>query len=267
MKSLLCGFVLLSGVAHADALNVNVKNFNFTYKNPHGEGIAASFSRSQLINTEAQVIVDKVDKNFKLQVTGAETQEFEFKDAPAFMTEADTMTVNGFNLDLSQKLTLSLASGRFNSPEDSLKLDGLSLDCNRDAVQAEVMDQLISGCIQRMSFKSSKFSSAAVETAFVQVLSEAFASALKADIGVNSLDLKTNSGKYDLSADVKAQVSGKVKSNGNMSYDPASGKLTVKISEVKFGFLNITGKVFDELKKNESEKLKVKEPHVYYTVK
>lgn len=267
MKSLLCGFILLSGMAHADALNVNVKNFNFTYTAPHGEGTASSFSRSAFINNEAHVSVDKVDKDFKLQVSGAENQEFEFKNAPSFMTEAQTMTVSGFKLDLSQKLTLSLGAGRFNSPEDSLKLDGLNLDCNRDSTHAEVMDQLISGCIQKMSFKSSKFSSASVDSAFVDVLSEAFASALKADLGVNSVDIKTNGGKYDLSAEVKAQISGKVKSNGIMSYDAATGKLTVKISEVKFGILSITGKVFDELKKNESDKLKVKEPYVYYTIK
>ena len=86
-------------------------------------------------------------------------------------------------------------------------------------------------------------------------------------VGVSALDLKTNAGKYDLSAEVKAQVSGKVKSNGNMSYDASAGKLTLKISEVKFGFLNITGKVFDELKKQQSETLKVNEPYVYYSLK
>jgi hypothetical protein len=119
-----------------------------------------------------------------------------------------------------------------------------------------------------MTLKSSKFQSQEAEESLAAVLSETISKAISgSDVTVNSVDLKTNAGKYDLSADVKAQVSGKVKSNGNMSYDPASGKLTLKISEVKFSILNITGKVFDELKKNESDKLKVKEPYVYYTIK
>lgn len=269
MKSLFIGVCLLStSVVCAESLNINVKSFNFTYTNPHGEGTAASFSRSQFIDEELKVNVDKIDKDFKLSVSGAETQEFEFKDAPSFMTDADTMSVSNFNLSLAEKLNLTLGAGRFNSPENSLKLDGLNLDCSRDVSQAEVMDQLISGCIQKMSLKSSKFQSQGAEETLAAVLSETISKAINgSDVTVNSVDLKTNAGKYDLSADVKAQVSGKVKSNGNMAYDPANGKLTLKISEVKFSILNITGKVFEELKKKESDKLKVKEPYVYYTVK
>lgn len=269
MKSLLIGaFLLNTYAAYADSLNVNVKNFNFTYTNPHGDGTATSFSRSQFMNEELKVSVDKLDKDFKLSVSGSETQEFEFKDAPSFMTDADTMSVTNFNLNLAEKLNLSLAAGRFNSPESSLKLDGLNLDCSRDSLQTEVMDQLISGCIQKMTFKSSKFQSQDAGETLALILSDTISKAVSSsNVTVNSVDLKTNAGKYDLSADVKAQVSGKVKSNGNMAYDPASGKLTLKISEVKFSILNITGKVFEELKKKESDKLKVKEPYVYYTVK
>src|SRR6478736_403594 len=112
MKSLFIGVILFNTcVVYAETLNVNVKNFNFTYTNPHGAGTAASFNRSQLIVDELKVTVDKIDKDFKLSVTGAETQEFEFKDAPAFMTEADTMSVSNFNLTLADKLNLSLGAG------------------------------------------------------------------------------------------------------------------------------------------------------------
>lgn len=269
MKFFFIGILTFSSLAvYADSLNVSVKNFNFTYANPHGEGTASSFTRSSLIDEELKVTVDKIDKDFKLGVSGAETQEFILKDAPSFMTEADTMSVANFNLDFAQKLNLSLGAGRFNSPDNSLKLDGLAVDCVRDLNQTEVMDQVISGCIQKMSFKSSKFQSQEAVETIAAVLSETISKAIDgSDVTVKSVDLRTNAGKYDLSADVNAQVSGKVKSNGNMAYDPASGKLTLKISEVKFSILNITGKVFEELKKKESEKLKVKEPYVYYSIK
>lgn len=269
MKTFFIGVLMLNSYyVCAESLNVSVKNFNFTYTNPHGEGSASSFSRTSIINEELKVSVDKIDKDFKLGVSGAETQEFVLKDAPSFMTEADTMSVSNFNLDFAQKLNLSLGAGRFNSPDNSLKLDGLVVDCIRDVKQTEVMDQVISGCIQKMSFKSSKFQSQDADESLAAVLSETISKAIDgSDVTVKSVDLKTNAGKYDLSADVNAQVSGKVKSNGNMVYDPASGKLTLKISEVKFSILNITGKVFEELKKKESDKLKVKEPYVYYSIK
>ncbi len=273
MKSLIVGMLLISAAATAQtAPTVSIKNFNFTYQNPHGEGSATSFSRSSFkVDQGVTVAVDKIDKEFKLIVSGSENQEFEFKNAPSFMTEAETMVVSGFNLEVADRLTLNLLSGRFTSVKDELKLDNLNLDCARDVNQKEVMDQFINGCIKKMTLKTATFSQSG-EEGLVSALKTAVENSLDdqsllGNIGVSSLDLKTNAGKYDLSVEVKAQISGKVKSNGNMSYDPASGKLTLKISEVKFGFLNITGKVFDELKKLQSETLKVSEPYVYYSVK
>ncbi len=273
MKSLFLSLLFISTVSHAKTFAVSIKNFNFTYQNPHGEGSATSFTRSGFVANEGvSVSVDKLDKDFKLMVSGAENQEFELKNAPSFMTEAETMTVSGFNLGLAERLNLNMASGRFISTKDELKLDGVNLDCSRDSTHKEVMDQLISGCIQKMTLKTSKFSQSAQE-GLVNALESALSAAMVensmvlGDLGISSIDLKTNAGKYDLSAEVKAQVSGKVKSNGNMSYDASTGKLTLKISEVKFGFFNITGKVFDELKKQQSATLKVNEPYVYYSVK
>ncbi len=268
MKGLIIGCMLASSLANAQSLQIKVVNFNFTYQNPYGEGTATSFSRT-LLSEAVEVQVEKLDKDFILTATGAENQEFILKDAPSFMTDADTMNIKGFNLDLSNSLSLSLVSGNFLSPEDHLKLDGLNLSCNRDLAQAEEMDQLINGCMKKMSLKSSKFSSESVKSGLSNILMDAFISANgdKGDLGIKSLELKTSNGKYDLEAEIKAQISGKVKSDGKMSYDPIKGIVTLKISEVKFGFFNITGKVFDELEKNESTKLQVKEPYVYYQIK
>ena len=273
MKSYAFSFLFLLNVAHAaDNLQINVKNFNFTYTDPHGSGTAASFSRSPAQLAAVDVSVDKVGPDFKLSVSGAENLEFELKDAPSLLTDAQRMVVKDFNLTLADKVSLSLLQGVFTSQDDNLKLDGLNLNCDRNLAQAEIMDQLIMGCIQKMSFKTSKFSSAA-EKGLVALMTTSISAAIDqgrgvaADLGINSVSLTTTNGKYDLAAEVKAQISGKVKSNGNMSYDPAKGLLTLKISEVKFGLFSVTGKVFDELKKKESEKLKVKEPYVYYSIK
>ncbi|WP_408098067.1 hypothetical protein ACJVC5_03840 [Peredibacter sp. HCB2-198] len=261
MKKLAFSFLFVSGFALANDLQVSVKNFNFTYTDPHGEGSAASFSR--LVGV--QVSVDKVDKDFHLSVTGAETAEFTLKDAPGFMTEAETMVVRDFNLDFSNRASLSLVQGIFNSKDDSMKLDNLSLSCDRQSAHKEVMDQLISGCIQKMTFKTSKFTSQA-EEGVMEALSSALTNE-KANLGVNSVTLNSTNGKFDLAAEVKAQISGKVKANGNVSYDATSGLLTLQISDIKFGLFSVRGKVFDELKKKESDKLKVREPYIYYSVK
>jgi hypothetical protein len=264
MKSLMLSLVFCSGLVHAETItNLEVKKFNFSYSDPDGEGSAEVFSKTGLKEKGVKVHVRKEDGNFKLSVFGSEEQEFEFKNAPSFLTEADKISVSDFNLSLNQRLLLSLGAGRFNSEKSVLKLDNLSLDCDRNSSFEDEMDQLITGCFQKMSFKSSKFSSQEVN----ESLAKAITSALNSSVSVNSVDLKVVAGKYNLSADVKADVSGKVKSSGVLSYDAETSVVKLKISEVKFSILNITGKVFDELEKKETDKLKVERPYVYFKIK
>lgn len=258
MKKLIFSFFLCSGIVHAEALNVSVKNFKFDYHAPSGQGSAAEFSYGAETHKDVTVSVDKLETSFKFQVTGIEASDYEFKNAPAFLTSAETMSVAGLTVALDQSFALSLGSGVFASPKNTLELNGLNVTCNRGA-EDEPLDQLFSGCSQNMIFKSSKFTSEGMEEALSAVMAEA--------IKVTSVDLKVSSGKYNLSADVKASVSGKVKSTGSLSYDATKSVLTLKITEVKFSILNITSKVFDELEKKESEKFKVSRPYVYITVK
>lgn len=266
MKKLLFVLAVSSNFALAAPAmtQVNVKDFNFTYKNPSGTGTAVSFQRNQLIDQKISVHVQKVATDFILNVSGAENQEFTLENAPSFMTEADTMKVNGFNLDFSQKLKMSLSSASFNSYSDSLALNGVTLDCARNAGQGEVMDEIIGGCFKSMSFKSSQFSS---ENYAEALMSAVIDKAPQGAIGISGLDLKITNGNYVLSANVKADISGKVKSSGTMNYNQNTGMVTLKITEVKFSILNVTGKVFDELKKMENENVKVNKPYVYIKVK
>jgi hypothetical protein len=153
--------------------------------------------------------------------------------------------------------------------DDELHLKNFTLNCNKDLTQAAAENQLILGCLQKMTVKSQSFSQAALDDGLVKALTGAFQNVAgsRGNLTIKSLDFKVNGGKYNLDADVKAAMSGHAKSNGNMSYDPATGIMTVKISEVKFGILTVTGMVFDELKKNENDRMKVKQPNVFYKIK
>ena len=266
MKKLLCILVVFADLALAApvATNVNVRDFNFTYKNPNGSGTALSFERSQLIDQKISVHVERVANDFVLNVSGAENQQFVLENAPSFMTDAETMKVTGFNLDFSKQLKMTLASANFQSTSDSLNVSGVTLDCARNMGQGEVMDEIISGCFKTMSFKSTQFSSQNNAEALMSALID---KAVQGSIGVTALDFKITNGNYNLNANVKADISGKVKSTGNLSYNQNTGLVTLKINEVKFSILNVTGKVFDELKKMESENIKVSKPYVYIKVK
>jgi hypothetical protein len=262
MKSLVFSFFLMTGVVQAEVLKVKVADFNFSYEDPNGEGTATSFSRNQFIDSQVQVNVSKVNKDFQVIVTGSENHEFDLKNAPDFITNAETMDIHGLNLLLDQSLDLSLKSARFNSKKSSLKLDLFSLFCLRDVNQDKLLDQIVTGCTQKLSLKSSKFISEKTTELIAKLIG-----ALDSGLGVHNVDLQINNGKFDLTAEVKADISGRVRGRGTVTYDPSTGKITARIDEVKFGILNITGRVLDEIKKKENEKLKVKGSTIYYSLK
>ena len=268
MKALLFAF-FISTVAQAQVSQVNIKNFNFNYTAPSGDGTAEAFSYEQKLFETQKVHVDKNGEDFDIKLEGVENREFTFKNAPALIKDADKIKLSAFNLSFQDKVALTIGSGVFESPDKTLDMNNLNLGCDRIGSFAEVMDQVISGCIQKMSLKTGSFSSAgaeSIEQAVMKAIDERH-DADKAAVGVKNVDLKITGGKLELSAEIKAQISGKAKALGTVKYEAAAKKLTVKISEVKFGILDVTSKVFDELKKQESANFQVKQPYLYITIK
>jgi hypothetical protein len=268
MKRIFITLLYLPTIAFSQSFKAEVRNFNFNYKIPLGEGVATSFSMESFeTRREVRVAIEKLNEEFFIKVSGAEEGEFNFKNPPAFIKDAESMTVRGFNLSFLNDLSINLNQADFVSPDDALHLQNFSLGCQRNLVLEDLMDQVLNGCTQRMNLKSSRFSSSeeALSSAIVQAVAKE--AAPLGGVGVNSLDMRVSAGRYYLSAEIKAQISGKIKSQGELSYDAAKKELRVKIASVKYGFFNITSKVFDELEKKESEKMKVSKPYVYFKLK
>jgi len=265
MKKMIFTLVFASMAAQAQMDSLYVSNLNFDYTNPQGRGSVDAFGSKKSLRASLDLLVDRVDRDFKLTVMGDHEAVYDLKDAPDFMVEAERMSIKSFNLHLAkERLSVSLLSGNFESRKDNLRLDNMSLECPRAMEESTTLDQLVQGCTQALTFKLSKFVSADSFSGLEEVLEIPLTGG---SVQVNAVELKIKNKKFDLLAEVRAQVSGKVKALGQMSYDSQKGQLAIKISEVKFGFLNITSKVFDELKKNESDRLRVKEPYVYYQLK
>lgn len=255
MKFLFLLSVIVPTLSFAQVKDVHIQNFSLTYQDPSGKGHASHFDYSlpgkKALKEEQSVEVTKVGQDFHLILSGTETREMTVAGAPAFLTEAQTINLVNLNLNVDQKLGLSVTEGAFHSAKDDLELKNIALNCNRAAAQAELMDQALVGCVESMSLTTSQFSSSVVEKS----------------VGIKGLKLSVSQGDLSLSAEVKAQISGTARGKGKISYDPATGVVAIKLNEVKFGILNVTGQVFDALKKQESEKLKVQKPWIYYQVK
>jgi len=165
MKSFILSMLLFTSLANANS-QLEIKDFNFEYTDPSGHGSS----------DKLDVRVERIDKDFNLHLSGDENGEFILKDAPGLMTDAERMKMTDLDLIFSETLNLSLASAEFSSRESSMNLNGFSLNCNRTQ-DSQFMDQLITGCIQKMNLRSSVFTSEGVK--------------------VSAVELKTNAGKYD----------------------------------------------------------------------
>lgn len=268
MKRTLIIGLLITTHALSQDVRVKIEDFSFNYSDPSGSGEATLFQHNQKTLEGVQIGVEKIGEAMNFKVTGSENHEFTLEKAPDVVMKAKTMAVDTLDITYEDSLSFSLIEGEFVG-EDELRLKNFTLNCNKDLTQVAADNQLIFGCLQRMSVKSQSFSQTAVEDGMVNAFTNALKSVAggRGDVSIKALDFKIQNGKYELGAEVKAQMSGKAKSNGNMSYDPESGIMTIKISEVKFGILSVTGMVFDELKKNENDRMKVKKPNVYYQIK
>ena len=254
--------------AFSQDVRVKIEDFSFQYDDPKGAGEATLFQHNQKTLEGVRVEVEKIGEAMNFKVSGSENHEFSLGKAPDVVMKAKSMVVDDLDLTYEDSLSFSVLEGEFIG-EDELHLKNFALNCNKDLAQKLPENQLIFGCLQKMTVKSQSFSQSAVEEGMVKALTKAIGAVAgsRGDLTIKSLDFKIDNGKYDLGADVKAQMSGRAKSNGTMAYDPKTGTMTIKISEVKFGILSVTGLVFDELKKNENDRLKVNQPNVYYKLK
>lgn len=265
MKKYLILGLVLSSVASAQVNQADIKNFNFNYTAPLGEGTAESFSYSA--KAAQKVTVEKIAQDFLIKLEGVENREFTFKNLPSMVVDASSIELNGFNLGLNERATITMVSGSFVSPDKEVDFKNFNLACDRDVSFPEIQNQMIAGCLQKMTLKAGSLSSAGegLDQALAGAVDEGHA--LGSAIGIKNANVKVNAGKFEVSAEVKAQISGKVTASGSAKFEASQKKLTIKISEVKFGILDITSKVFDELKKQESSSLKVSKPYVYVTLK
>ncbi len=267
-KVLLVGLLIFPQFLLAQDVRVKIEDFSFNYNDPSGIGEATFFQHNQKSLEGVRVEVEKIGEAMNFKVSGSEDHEFKLEKAPDVVMKAKTMTVDDLDLSYQDSLSLSVLEGEFIG-EDELKLKNFALNCNKDLAQTAADNQLIFGCLQKMTVKSASFSQTAVEEGMVSAFTKAVGAVAGArgGLSIKALDFKVTNGKYDLGADIKAQISGRAKSKGTMSYDPATGIMTINISEVKFGILSVTGMVFDELKKSENERMKVKQPNVFYKLK
>jgi hypothetical protein len=141
------------------------------------------------------------------------------------------------------KVGLAASAANLVNAGETTRLSRLSLDCRGSAVAVEPVD----ACLQ-----------------YTRFLLGSVSSSKKRRVDVGDIKLNINAGKATFEARIGGI--GKVNGEGSATHDAANKIISIRVSKVKYGLIDITGQFFSELEKNESETLVVQRPfvHVHY---
>lgn len=256
MKNILTLSLLLTSSLCWSVSAVKVQNFNFNYMEGAGTGSAISF---EVIKNQSQVFVNRAGNDLVFSSSLLEENAV-WRNAPSFVLDS-AVEVKGFNLHLSKTLTATLSSGKFVS-DTKMAINSVSVECARDK-GADVFEEVINGCLEKGVVKVTDFVSQSVESFLAKFSEKEF---YPENTQVRSLNLVLLNNNFNLSANAKFGINGTLKARGNAQVDYLKRKGTLKITEVKFGILNITNKFFDEVRKMEIKGLVVNQPYLYFNL-
>ena len=84
-------------------------------------------------------------------------------------------------------------------------------------------------------------------------------------ISADSVSLKVESNKFQLSGNLIDPIQGTAKIKGVSNFDLAKNELVIEIQSAKLEILNIRSRLFKELKKIKSKKITIREPFIIVT--
>ena len=134
-------------------------------------------------------------------------------------------------------------------------LKGLTANCGSSKASIEssdILDGILTSCISRGTVRLESFKGNKDKAS---------------NIDVEKVKFDIRNGKLTFEARVDIGSSMKVTGNGSVTYSRSKNEMKLKIDRVKAGILNVTGKVFKELKKLESDQISVNRPYITISLK
>lgn len=247
-------------VCWSQTQRAQIQGFNFIYNDVRGEGVAThfTFDSRPSSQTKQKVVMEKIFNDMKISLSGVHNEEILVQNAPDFLLSAQKMNLKDFNLSLNEKLTISFQETYLKSYQEETHAQSMVMDCDRMAQKTSLKEQLVYGCLQMLNMRVSKLLSVMGFLDFLAPSSD--------PLNLRNLELKMRHGVFEFTGEVGDYLPGKLKGKGTATYDPQNFKLKVTIPEIRYGFVNVTTLFFDELKRSESDQMKVERPNIYISL-
>lgn len=262
---LIAAFVLISQISYAQMPVGKIENLNANYRSPAGTGKVAylnieDFGEYKNANLEVE------NYNGLLQFM-IEDKQFELDLSMLGISDAEEINFSTLNFQNSDSsIGLNVASGMAKDQEKdfNLSFSSASITCQKAQTYEDIKTELLANCLNNANISLGKLDFQKQELtlqSFVQDNLE-----IQGGFDLSNFKVNIASGKYK--AETKSSVSSgmTIKLEGLTNYNIDEKIIEIKIDKAKAGIFSIKSKIFDELRKIESESITVNEPFIYITL-
>lgn len=242
------------------------------YQGDRGTAYADKWQVPQ-VPSSTQVSFELFKENTQFRFTGLDS-DFIWEDVPEFLLELEEMRWSQVSAKSGGNSLEAVVYDFFGRhPQHTLVLKGMGLNCHNNSKSTLV--PIIESCLAkgRLGFslletKSQSNFQYELQNLLPYANKEASPNA-QSELKLENLDFKITQGSFSLAVRAYLDITLNLKANGHIKFragnSPTSGELEVRIDKVKAGFLNVTGKVFDELEKINDPNIRVARPFVTIT--
>lgn len=242
-----------------DQVGLNGQNLSVSYTNTAGSlrgTMNFDINGEKWSDNEIQISYDETLQ--EIELIGS-TQSTAIA-SPEWWKPLSSVNASGATLDIRENnpRQFSMRSGNLAYGEDHYSLSNLNLNCKIPGPGLRPLENCLqSGALNISSFEMDQANSLSFALNAISVSAT--------DASFKNLELTLRNGSFELELRATLSVSVTIKGEGKIEYLPAGQDfdLRIKIDKLKASFLNIRDDLFKELKKNESEKLKIQEPYIY----
>lgn len=236
-------FVSFSSFANLD--KIKIQNLDLDYALPVGAGTVEKVGIGLGIAPQLhEVMVYRTEAGFDLQ---SSLLDFSWMEPPTLIYNLQALSVSGMNLSAGEKkhsLVAKKIQARLDEKED-FKAYEISLDCFGDA-QGKLNQRLLLDCRNQMEFKIKKFD-VPIDFLFYK-LTEDLPASEEIDIPAENVVLKINQGDLYLQVYLKFWIKAGLRFWGHLQFEDDFQTLALRVDEVKFGYVPVTGLVMKKLK-------------------
>jgi hypothetical protein len=226
--------------------NSKIENFSGSYLSPSGLATASRFEYDTYVEETPSYRIEKQGDSLFLI---SDLSEFQIDNLPEIIDELSSLEWSSISVESTAKeITLSIPSFSGESINKSIDISNLNLKCTARDEVGELSHLILDACLNTKG--SFSFSSVSIMDKKED----------KRTI-LDSLNLTVIKNKLNFS--IKQGVT--IKGDGDIFYEDDS--VRIKIKKAKAGIINVTGRLFNELKKLESDSIKVERPWVEISLK